>query len=67
MVMTLEEVLEVFECFVIKILLAVVHIILDVLFWKWIKEDNLGFVIVKFFFIVTIQEFNGTHAFWKRV
>ncbi len=32
--MTLEEVLEVFKGFVIKILLTVVHIILDVLFWK---------------------------------
>ncbi len=32
--MTLEEVLEVFEGFVIKITLTVVHIIVDVLFWE---------------------------------
>ncbi len=61
--MTLKEILEIFKSLIIKVALTMMDIILDVFFRKGIKKDDLGFGIVKFLFITTVQEFNSTQHF----
>ncbi len=58
--MALEEILEIFKGVIIKVSFAMEHIILDVFLGERVKEEDLGFFIVKFFFILTIKKFDGT-------
>ncbi len=44
-----------------------VHIVLDVFLGEEVKEEGLGFVIVKFFLIITIQEFDSMQCFLEAV
>ncbi len=58
-VTALEEVLKIFEGVHIKVALAMVHIILDVILGERIKKDDLGFFVVKCLFITALQEFDS--------
>ncbi len=57
-IMAVEEILEVFQGLVIKVTVTTTNVVIDMFLRKGIEEQDLGFIIVKFLFITTIQELN---------
>ncbi len=62
-IVALEGILEILKGIVVKVALTMVHKILDVFLWERIEKDDFGFLIVHWFFITVIQEFDGTQCF----
>ncbi len=62
-IVALKKVLEVLKRLGIKVALTMMQIVLDVIRGKSIEKNDLGFVVVKFFLVTMIQQFNCMQCF----
>ena len=62
-IVTLKEILEIFDRIIVKVLLAVMNILINVFFGERVEENYFCFFIIKFLFVTTIQQLDCTQCF----
>ncbi len=62
-IVALKKVLEVLKRLGIKVVLTMTQIVLDMIRGKSIEKNDLGFVVVEFFLVTSIQQFSCTKRF----
>ncbi len=62
-IVTLKEILEIFNRVIVKVSLAVMKILMNVFFGEQVEENDFCFCVIKFFFVTTIQQFDCMQRF----
>ncbi len=62
-IVTLKEILEIFNRIIVKVSLAVMNILINVFFGEQVEENDFCFRIIKFLLVTMIQQFNRMQCF----